>query len=66
MSGQGQSNRWTLEEARAKFDELLEAARTSGPQLVEDPHKKGTFTVSFSSTEPKPSTVKFLLEDSAD
>ncbi|MGV1785835.1 MULTISPECIES: hypothetical protein [Agrobacterium] len=66
MSGQGRANRWTLEEARAGFDDLLEAARTSGPQLVEDPKKQGIFTVSFSSTEPKPSTVKFLLEDSAE
>jgi hypothetical protein len=66
MSGHGQSNRWTLEEARDGLDELLEAARTWGPQIVEDPHKNGTFTVSFSSTDPKPSTIKFLLEDSAE
>jgi hypothetical protein len=66
MSGQGRSNRWTLEEARAKLDDLFAAARSSGPQLVADPQNNGTFTVSFSSTEPKPSTVKFLLDDSAD
>jgi hypothetical protein len=66
MSGQGHANRWTLEEARASLDELLEAAMTRGPQIVEDPNRQGTFTVSFSSTEGMQSTVKFLLEDSAE
>ncbi len=61
-----QTNQWTVEEARSDLLGLLEAARTNGPQTVEDPQKRGSFTVSFSSTEPKPSTIKFLLEDSAD
>jgi hypothetical protein len=46
--------------------DLLEAARVNGPQTVSDPMKKGSFIVSFSTSEPKPSTVKFLLEDSAE
>ena len=44
------SNRWTREDAEGRTREMLEAAKISGPQLIND--DEGIFTVSFSHMPP--------------
>ncbi|MBY5786678.1 hypothetical protein HFN62_23495 [Rhizobium leguminosarum] len=60
-----QANEWTIEEAELNMLKLLEAARTNGPQRIVDP-LNGFFIVSHTNPQPKPSFIKFLVEDGVD
>ncbi|WP_246647716.1 hypothetical protein [Rhizobium laguerreae] len=43
------TNQWHRHEAEARIRELLDAAKTSGPQTVRD--TDGAFTITFSQTK---------------
>jgi len=50
--------RLTVQEAVAKMSEIFEAARTQGPQLIED--GCGVFTLTYSSHAGKRDAREFL------
>ncbi len=45
------SNMWERDEAEARIHELLDAAKTHGPQTVIDRH--GTYAIVFSRRRPR-------------
>ncbi|WP_141514316.1 hypothetical protein [Rhizobium sp. M1] len=59
------ANEWTIEEVELNVLKLLEAARINGPQRIVDP-LNGFFIVSHTNPQPKPSIIKFLVEDGVD
>ncbi len=51
---------WTPARAKADFDQLLEAAKTKGPQRISD--DDGSFTVRYSKAKSRERVTDFLIE----
>jgi hypothetical protein len=49
---------WTPVRAKAEFDQLLEAAKSEGPQEIRD--GRGSFTVKFNAPKSSESVTEFL------
>lgn len=49
---------WTLSRAKAEFDQVLEEAKTKGPQEIRD--NDGSFTVVFKPLRAGESVTNFL------
>ncbi len=52
------TNSWTSTQAKAELDQLLEAAKTKGPQEIRD--NRGSFTVRFNTPKSTESVTDFL------
>ncbi|MQB19262.1 hypothetical protein DXT90_01295 [Agrobacterium tumefaciens] len=51
---------WTSARAKANFDQLLEAAKTQGPQSIRD--ESGSFTLRYSGTKSHERVTDFLIK----
>ncbi|NGO51097.1 hypothetical protein [Allomesorhizobium camelthorni] len=47
------SNVWDVPEARKRFDDLLEAAASRGPQIIRDDNRQFKVTLDRASSSPK-------------
>ncbi len=51
---------WTPARAKADFDQLLDAAKTKGPQRISD--DEGSFTVRYSKVKSRERVTDFLMK----